>query len=76
MTPKREMTASKTADPNAWSSASAWMKDAGVPASSARARAALIIGSEISTPTQRPAGPSRRATATVVLPVPQPTSRT
>ena len=42
----------------------------------ARARAAAIIGSEMSTPVQRPLGPRRRATATVVLPVPQPTSST
>ena len=39
-----------------------------------RARAAASIGSEMSTPTQGAVVPSRRAIATVVLPVPQPTS--
>jgi hypothetical protein len=41
-----------------------------------RARAASIIGSEMSMPTQCPFVPSRRATASVVLPVPQPLSST
>ena len=76
MTPKREMIMSKLAGSNACVCALARMKLAGVPSRSARARAAAIIGSEMSMPMQRPFAPSRRATASVVLPVPQPTSST
>ena len=56
--------------------ASATMKLAEAPSRSARARAAAIIGSEMSMPVQLPRAPRRRATATVVPPVPQPTSST
>ena len=52
------------------------MNSAGVRSCPARARARAIIGSEMSMPMQRPAAPSVRATASVVLPVPQPTSST
>ena len=76
MTPKREMTMSKLAGSKAWVCASARMKLAGSSSRSARARATAINGSEMSTPVQWPFAPSRRAAASVVLPVPQPTSRT
>ena len=52
------------------------MNSAGVRSCSARARASAIIGSEMSMPRQRPVASSARATASVVLPVPQPTSST
>ena len=77
ITPKREMIMSKLAGSNAWICASAQMKlRRHAPSRSARARAAAIIGSEMSMPMQWPFAPSSRATASVVLPVPQPTSST
>lgn len=76
ITPKRETTASKAPASKAWSCASARTNETGTSSRSARAPAASSIGPEMSTPTHVPAGPSRRARATVVPPVPQPTSST
>lgn len=56
--------------------ASEHTKLADTPSRSARARAATIIASERSIPRQLPSAPRRRSIATVVAPVPQPTSST
>jgi DNA-binding transcriptional MerR regulator len=70
------VTRSKLAGAKAWVCAFAQRKVAGVPSRSARARATASIGSEMSMPVLRPLPPSCRAMASVVLPVPQPTSST
>src|SRR6185295_17718011 len=76
MTPKREVIRSKDAGSNAKSCASAQMNFAATFALAARARATSIIGAEMSMPVPRPFAPMRRAAASVVAPVPQPTSST
>ncbi len=60
---------------NACVSASAVTNVATTCSRAARARAAATIASEMSTPRQFAAPSSRFATATVVPPVPQPTSK-
>src|SRR6185437_312025 len=59
---------------NAYVCASPERKRAATPSFCASDRATSIIGSEISNPTHSAFGPSRRAAASVVSPVPQPTS--
>ena len=76
ITPKRDTMASTLAGSNGCSCASALTNSAATPARSARLRAAASIGAETSTPTHRLPGPSRPAMASVVAPVPQPTSST
>jgi len=46
------------------------------PRSATRCRATRSMGSEMSTPTTRPASPSAEASGSVSAPVPQPISRT
>lgn len=74
ITPKRDTIPSKRGASKIWSCASARMKRAA--ASAPRKRATSIIGAEMSTPMHCDAGPSCRAIASVVAPVPQPTSST
>ncbi len=76
ITPRRETMVSNPAGAKAWVCASAHTKRACEPARSARARAASIIGAEMSMPTHSPASPDGLASASVTAPVPQPTSST
>ena len=77
ITPKREYAASNRASPKSctWTSACANSMFL-APARAARSRPRASISAEMSTPTAPPAGPTREASSSVVLPDPHPRSAT
>ena len=76
MTPKRDVRRSNASGSNGCVPASAHTKRGAGVSPAARSRATSIMGAERSTPVHVADAPSRRASAMVVAPVPQPTSST
>src|SRR4051812_18330424 len=76
MTPKRDVRTSNASASKGWVPASAHTNRGCGDSPAARRRARSIMGAERSTPVHVADGPSRRASAMVVEPVPQPTSST
>ena len=73
-TPKPTVAASKVASANGSSSALPWTHSTAAPAAADLRSASSSIGAEKSSPTTRPAGPTRRRSSSARSPVPQQTS--